>query len=172
MENQTSIQKTMLTYGIIIAVLVIIMELANYSFGNMYQPHWIITVLRYVFIIGGVMYAIKTFANASGSMNISQGIKLGLGIMLVFAIIKVVYLMVFMNVIEPNFLANSLEYTREVMYEKFPDMSEEQIETTLEASKTFTTPTSIALMSVVMNLLGGLILGLIGGAAFKKEEQF
>ncbi len=92
MENQPSIQKTMLTYGVIIAVLVIIMELANYSFGNMYKPHWIISALRYVFIIGGVMYAIKTFANASGSMNISQGIKLGLGIMLVFAIIKVVYL--------------------------------------------------------------------------------
>ena len=172
MENQVSMQKTMLTYGIIAAVLVIIISLANYSFGNLYKPHWIVTVLTYLVIIGSVIYAIKNYRDAGGYMNISQGIKLGLGIMLVFAILKVIYLFLFTSVIEPEFMTNLQEFQRQLMYEKFPDMPEEQLEKSLEMSQKFTKPGMMYLMTIVLNLLAGLILGLIGGAIFKKEEQF
>jgi hypothetical protein len=74
-------------------------------------------------------------------------------------------------VIEPDFMAKFSDFQQQTMYEKFPDMPEEQLEQTLEMSKKFTTPTALALMSIVMSLFLGLIISLISGLILKKEES-
>ena len=172
MENQNSSKKVMLTYGIYLGVATIIVSLLNYSFGNVYQPHWIISVVNILLMVAFIALGIKAFKESNGGfLKLGESIKVGLGIALIGAIIGIIYLFVFINVIEPDFMTKLADFQQQVMYEKFPDMPEEQLEKALEMSKKFSTPTMMALMSIVGSLFFGLIISLISGAIMKKEEN-
>ncbi len=43
MENQksSSSKQIMLNYGLILGVVSVLIAVANYAFGNIYEPHWI-----------------------------------------------------------------------------------------------------------------------------------
>ncbi len=172
MENQNFATKTMLKYGVIIGILTIIVSLLNYTFGNIYKPHWGINVVNILLMIAFIVYGIKEFKTLNnGFLSLGQSIKMGLGISLIASIIGVLYLFLFIYVIEPNFMTNLEEFQQQVMYEKFPDMPEEQLEQALAMSKKFTTPTMMAMLSIVGSLFSGLIISLIAGLIMKKEED-
>jgi len=173
MENQNTSKKIMLTYGLYLALATIFVSLINYSFGNVYKPHWIVQVSNMVLMIAFIVIAIKLFKDSNeGFLTLGQSIKIGLGVSLIASIIGVIYLFIFIKVIEPDFMTKMAEFQQQTMFEKFPDMPEEQLEKALEMSKKFSTPTMIALFSIIFSLFFGLIISLIAGAVMKKEEQF
>lgn len=172
MENQNLSTKTMLTYGLYLGISTIIVSLLNYSFGNIYEPHWSVQLGNFILLVLFIVLGIKIFRDTNaGLLKLSEAIKIGLGISLIGAMIGVIYLFLFIYVIEPDFMTKLSDIQQQTMYEKFPDMPEEQLEQTLEMSKKFTTPTALALMSIVMSLFLGLIISLISGLILKKEES-
>jgi len=171
MENQTSVNKIMLTYGFYIGILSIIVNLLNYSFGNLFKPHWSVGTASAIIFIGLMVYGIREFKlNNNGLLGLGQAIKIGLGIALVAAVVGIVYQMLLMYVIEPDYMTNIAAFQEQTMYEKFPDMPEEQLERALEMSKKFSGPGMIIAMSLAMSLLFGLVVSLIAGLIMKKEE--
>ena len=173
MENQNTAKKIMLTYGLYIGILSIIVNLVNYSFGNLFEPHWGVMVVGMLIFIGFVVYGIKVFKDLNnGFLKLGQAIKLGLGIALVAAIVGIVYQFLLMYVIEPDYLTKMAEFQEQAMYEKFPDMPEEQLEQAIQMSKKFSGPGILVVMSLAFNLFFGLIVSLIAGAIMKKEEQY
>ena len=185
MEQKNSMQSLILKFGAILGVVSIIIHLINYSFGDVYYQfkseslkadgkvmNIIIGLLGLLAMIFIIVYAIKAFKNSNGGfLSLGQGVKIGLGIALISAIIGVIYNFIFINVIEPGFFAKGYEFMEQALIEKYPDMPEEQLEMSLNMAKKFASPVGSSLMSLVMSLFLGLIISLIGGAVLKKNEQ-
>ena len=90
MENQNSATKIMLIYGAILSGISILVNLINYSFGNVYKPHWAIGIVSFLLMIAVIVYGIKSFKDGNnGFLSLGQAIKIGLGISLISAIIGI-----------------------------------------------------------------------------------
>jgi len=171
MENKTSFKSIMLTYGLYLGIAAIIVSVANYSFGNIYKPHWIINVLSFLLMIVFIVLGIKVLKTQNGGfLRLGEAIKLGVGIALLSGILGAIYFLVFSSYIEPEFTTKMGEFQEQMMYEKFPDMDEAMIEKQVEMSKKFMTPGIMAGMAIVGNVIFGLIISLIAGLIMKKEE--
>jgi len=171
MENKTSFKSIMLTYGFYLGIAAIVLSVANYSFGNIYEPHLLVNVLGYILMIGFIFYGIKAYKFYNeGFLRLGEAIKLGIGIALVSGILGAIYFFIFSNYIEPEFASKMSEIQEQVMYEKFPDMDEAIIEQQIEMSKKFMTPGIMAGMAIVANIFFGLIISLIAGLFMKKNE--
>lgn len=170
MENKAT--KTMLTFGLILGFASILIELVNYAFGNIYQPHWIISLLKFVVPIVLLSYGIYTFKNANnGYLKIGEAIKIGLGISLISAIIGIFYYLIFTNFLEPNFQENLRAYIENMYMEKFPDMDEAMVENAVNMATKFTKPLFIIPFTIGISLFFGLIISAIAGAIMKNEEH-
>lgn len=171
MENKISFKTIMLTYGLYLGITSIILSVANYSFGNIYEPHWIKGLLEYLLIIGFIVLGLKALKQENnGFLRLGDAIKLGIGIALVAGIITAIYFFIFINYIETDFITKMLEFQEQMQYEKSPDMDEALIEKQIEMTKKFMTPGIIAGMTIVGNVIIGLIISLIAGLIMKKEE--
>lgn len=172
MENKKSTTQIMLMYGGILGLLTIIINLLNYSFGNIYKPHWIINILIYLLMIVFIVLGLRCFKQSNdGYMKLGQAIKIGLGISLISAIIGIIYMFIFANVIEPDFMTNMKAFQEQMMYERFPDMDEAILEKQLEMSQKFMTPGIMAAFALAGSLIIGLIISLIAGAFMKKDPE-
>jgi hypothetical protein len=171
MENQTSASKTMLTYGLYLGLSTIILSVANYSFGNPYKPHWIISVLNFVLFIGFIVYGIKVYKSLNGDLlRLGQALKVGIGIALIGGILSALYQWIFMTFIDADFMSKLLEVQEQVLYEKYPDMDEAIIEKQLEMMQKFSSPGVMIASNLAVSLFFGFIISLIAGLIMKKEE--
>lgn len=171
MENKTSFKSIMLTYGLYSGIAAIIVTVANYSFGNIYKPHWIISTLNFILMVAFIVLGIKVLKQQNnGFLRLGEAIKLGVGIALISGILGAIYFIVFSNYIEPEFITKMGEFQEQMLYEKFPDMDEALIEQQIEMSKKFMTPSMMAGMAIVGNVIFGLVISLIAGLIMKKEE--
>jgi len=172
MENQNSPKKIMLTYGFYVGILSVIISLLNYSFGNMFKPHWSVSVVGALVFIGFIVYALREFkASNEGFLRLGEAIKIGLGIALVSALIGIVYQFVLMYVLEPDYMVKMAEFTEQAVLEKYPEFDEAQIETAVNMSKKFTSPGMLVAMSLAGSLFFGLIVSLIAGLIMKKDKN-
>ncbi len=172
MENQNYARKTMLSYGVMLGIASIILSVLNYSFGNIYKPHWAFNVLGPLLFIGFIIYGIKAFKLSNeGFLKLSQAIKIGLGIAIIAGIISGLYQFVFMNYIEPDYMTKVAEVQEQMMYEKFPDMDEAIIEKQLEITQKFSNPGIMVAFTIAGSLIMGLIISLIAGLFMKKDEN-
>ncbi len=172
MENQNYATKTMLSYGTMLGIASIILSVLNYSFGNIYNPHWIFATLGPLLFVGFIVYGIKAFKLSNeGFLKLGQAIKIGLGIALIAGIIASIYQFVFMNYIEPDYMTKVAEVQEQILYEKFPDMDEALIEKQLEITQKFSSPGILLAFSLAGSLIMGLIISLIAGLFMKKEDN-
>ena len=172
MENQDFARKTMISYGIMLGISSIILSVLNYSFGNIYKPHWVFSALGPLLFIGFIIYGIKALKlNNGGFLKLAQAIKIGLGIALIAGIIAGLYQFIFMNYIEPDYMTKATEFQEQMMYEKFPDMDEAIIEKQLEITQKFSKPGIMIAFSIAGSLIMGLIIALIAGLFMKKDEN-
>jgi hypothetical protein len=172
MENQASATKTMLTYGLYLGIVSIIVSVANYSFGNIYKPHWSINIINYLLMIGFIALGLKAFKDQNGGyLKLAEAIKIGMGIALVAGILSLIYFLIFVKVIEPDFISKLGEVQEQMMYERFPDMDEAILEKQVEMSKKFMTPGVMSAFILGGSLFLGLIFSLIIGLIMKKTEE-
>jgi hypothetical protein len=171
MENKLSLKSTMLTYGVYLGIVSILLTVANYSFGSIYKPHWAVNTLSYVFIIAFIVLGIKAYKDQNnGFIRLGEAIKLGVGIALISGILGAIYFLIFVKFIEPDFIKNIGEFQEQFMLENYPEMDEAMIEKQIEMSKKFMSPGIMAGMTIVINILFGLVISLVAGLIMKKEE--
>ncbi len=171
MEKQNSATKIMLTYGLYLGILSIIVSVANYSFGNIYKPHWSINIVNYLIMIAFIVMGLKAFKDQNeGFLKLGQALKIGIGIALVAAILSLIYFVIFVNYIEPDFISKLGDFQEQMMYEKFPDMDEAIIEKQIEMSRKFMSPAIMSAFILIGSLFLGLIFSLIAGLIMKKDQ--
>ncbi|MDV7187327.1 DUF4199 domain-containing protein [Lutibacter sp. TH_r2] len=173
MENQkSSATSVMLNYGLILGFISILMAVVNYAIGDIYKPHWGIAVLSFVLTTALIVLGLKKVKeNNGGYLNLGEALKTGLGIALISSIIYVIYLFIFTSYIEPEFYLNMAKVQEATILEQYPNMSDEQLETSKEMASKFIGPGVTTAFTLAGSLFFGFIISLIAGLIMKKSEE-
>ena len=174
MEDQPklSAKSIMLNYGLMLGFVSIIIALVNYVFGDLYKPHWVVIVISLLASAAVIVLGVKKLKELNGGfLSIGQAIKTGLGIALISGLIYAVYLAVFVNYIEPAFFENVAAVQEQTIIEKYPNLTDEQLEGAIKNTAMFNNTGANVTMSLMFSLIFGLIVSLITGLIMKRSEE-
>lgn len=169
MENQkASIKKIALYYGVIWGIISIALSVIAYVTNNhIDRPMWL-TIIGLAIMVVIIVYGLKAYKHENqGFLSISEALKVGLAVSLIAAIIGTLYNLLFVSVIEPEFINQTLEYTRETMITENPDMTEEQMEMTMGITEKMMTPLVMSAMGLIFTLFLGFFTSLFAGLIMK-----
>ena len=174
MENQpnTSKKSIMLNYGAILGFASIIVMLINYVVGDIYQPHWSLMIFSLAVTSTIIVFGLKKVKEMnSGFLSVGEAIKTGLGISLISALIYIVYLFIFYNMIEPDYFINMAKVQEQMIIERYPNLTDEQMEGAIKNAGMFANTGANLTLTMIVSLFFGLIISLIAGLVMKKTEE-
>ena len=170
MENQTSSQKIIINYGLMLAGASILLGLIQYATGTHLEQNLINGILGFGIFIIFIILGIRKFkANNNQFMSWEQGLKIGVGIAVLAGLIGAIYQYIFVTFIEPDMMNQMLEIQNQKMIDQ--GKTEEEIEAANEMSKKFQTPILIAAFGIIASAIGGFIISAITSAIMKKTEE-
>lgn len=171
MENQqVSVKKIALNYGLLLALLSIVLQVISYVLDAHIDRPWWLSVVQLLISVGVLVYGIKLFKSENnGFLTLGQALKTGVAISLVAGIIGVVFNYFFMNFIDPDFIQKTLDFSRQQMIENYPNMTEEQIESSMAISEKFMSPWIMSAIAILGTLFFGFIISLVAGMIMKKN---
>ena len=174
MENQIAQpKKVILNYGLILGVITVFLSAIAYVTNTYLEPHWSIMVIGMLIFIAGIVYGIKAFKKENGGfLSLGQALKVGVGIALIAGIIGALWMLLLTNVLEPDYAEQVAEVQREQMVERFPDMTEAQMDQAMEMNAKFSSPWITMAFTIVGNLFIGFIVALIAGAIMKQKRPY
>ena len=82
---------------------------------------------------------------------------------------QVIYLVIFIKFIDPDFIEETLKISRQTILQEQPEISEENVNQMIEMQKKFAGPFMISSFMIIFNLFFGFIISLIGGLLLKKS---
>lgn len=170
MENQANSKSIILNYGLYLGIISIFISLIKYATGNLYVTEFYSGIAGIVLLIVFVILGIKKYKSDNGSfLTFGQGVKIGIGIAMIATIIVIVYYLLLSTVIEPDFVANTIEAQKTMFADSF-GMTEGQIE---EATKNSEDNFFLSMFGgiLIWNLFLGGVTSLIAAATMKKSEE-
>lgn len=153
-----------LRYGLIAALLAALFSMVAYFAGQQYNRslQWVAMVIP----IALVFVCLNNYKRDNArSLSMGQGFGLGMLFFLVYALITSAYTLLYMGVINPDYLAGMKEMTIQQLEDR--GMSDEEIDTAMRFSAMFMKPGSIVLMGLLMNFILGAIISAITAAIVK-----
>jgi len=176
MENQeASIKKIALNYGVLLALLSIVLQVISFVLDAHIDRPWWLTVLQLGISIGVIFMALKAYKEGSaGYLTLGQALKTGIAVSLIAGIISVIFNYFFVNYIDPDFIQKAMDFSQEQMLEQNPNMSQDQIDMAMNMSAKFMTPLVMAAFALIGSLFFGFIISLVMGLIMKKNppQQF
>ena len=173
MENQKSTTKqVMLNYGLILGIASVILSVAIYAMGKIYEQGWEMALIGFAIMAVIIFMGLKNFKQGNNdALSLGQALKIGLGIALVGGIISVAYNQIFINFIEPDYIENMMRIGEQTMLEQNPNMSDEQLEVAKGMQEKMSSPLIGAAMGIIASLFFGFIISLIEGLILKKSNE-
>jgi hypothetical protein len=170
MENQANSKNIILNYGLYYGIASIFISLIFYALGMHLEQGLTNMFIGLAVMLAFIVLASKKFKeDNNGFMSWGQGVKIGIGVVLIGVLIAIVYQQIFINFIEPDFMNQVMEIQEKALVDA--GMTEEQIEASMEMGKKFSGP----LMQSAFALLGGAFFGFvisaITSAVMKKSEE-
>ncbi len=168
---KASVKKIAMNYGFILALISIAISVILFVTENhVDRPLWS-SLMSIAIMILVLVYGIKAFKKDNGGfLSLGEALKAGLAIALIAGIIGAIYNYIFMTYIEPDFIAKTLEFTSEKMYEQNPNMTEEQAKMTMDMTEKFMSPGIMIAISIIGSLFLGFIISLIAGLIMKQPR--
>ena len=173
MENQASSKSIILNYGMYLGILGVITHLCLFATGQLLELNWVNSLVWFIALIVFTIIGIKNFkASSGGFMSWGKGLKIGMGITMICAVITVAYILLFLNVIDPEFQNQAAELQRQAWVDA--GMTSDQIETSVEAMKMFQGPVISSALILAFSAFIGFITTAIISAVMKQtpEEQY
>lgn len=174
MEHETTeAKKFVLNYGVLLGILAVILGVIMYVTNAYLNPSFIYSVIGFLILIVVITLGIKAFKQENGGfLSLSEALKVGIGIAVIGGLISALWSFVLMTFIEPDFMAQTMEVTRNKMLETNPNMTEAQIDSAMEMGASFSSPWIIMAFSLIGNLFFGFIISLIAGLVMKRENPY
>lgn len=173
MENQpVPTKNVIINYGIYLGIASVLISVLVYALGMQYDQDWKMGSIGIIAMAVIIFLGIKKYKEFNnGYLTVGQALKTGVGIALIGGIISVIYSFIFMTFIEPDFMANTMAKAEQQMIEKFPNLTDEQIEMQIEMMQKFSTPAITSAFSLIGSLFFGFVISLISGLIQKNEPQ-
>ncbi|MBA9074500.1 magnesium-transporting ATPase (P-type) [Flavobacterium gossypii] len=176
MSEITSPAKSAVQYGLFFGVIIILEFVIPYVMGldliKNQALGLIINLLNYLVLpILFISLAINNFKKNinNGFLSFGQGLKAGVSVTTIAGLLSAVFMIIFF-LIFPEYGQEILEKTREVMVEKNPNMTQEQLDMSISMMEKFTKPYIVAPFTVAMYAFLGLIYSLIISAILKNDK--
>ncbi|MCX2681559.1 DUF4199 domain-containing protein [Galbibacter sp. EGI 63066] len=172
MENtqQPTTKKYALNYGLLIGGVGIIFSLMLHFMDMQYDQSAGKTIISTLILVVLVVLAIYQFKKANGGLlSLGDALKVGMGAAAIAALITVLYLLLYVNVIDPDFHEKVAEMSRAGMLKNNPEMSQEQMDQTIEMQQKFFWVTYPVVL--ILNIFVGFVVSLITGLIMKKSDQ-
>jgi len=172
MENQNaSVKKIALTYGLLLGLFSVLLSVVLYAMdSHLERPGWA-SFLSFAVTLALIVYGLKTFKKENeGYMSLGQALKTGVAISLIAGIIGAIFNYIFVTMIEPDFVNQMLELTRENMLENNPEMTDEQVEMGLSITEKMMQPWIMSALAIIVSMFFGFIISLIAGLIMKQNR--
>ena len=170
MENQTSSKGISLNNGLYLGLVVVVTALILYAMGKSLELQWVSSVVGFVATVAFIIIGIKQFkTNNGGFISWGQGVKIGMGIVMISALITIAYTILFTTVIEPDIQAQAMEVQKQAWVDQ--GLSDEQIESAVEMAEKFQGPGIAAAFILVFSAFIGFVVSAIVSAIMKKSED-
>ena len=171
--QQAKSSKFVLNYGLILGIIMVVLGVIMYVANYHLNPHWAFSVISFAIFIAVVFYGVKAFKTENGGfLSIGEAIKVAVGIALIAGILSAIWAFILSNFIEPDYFAQLAEIQREQMLERFPEMTDQQLDQAAEMNSTFMKPWFTMSVTIVSNLLFGLLAGLVAGLIMKQKRPY
>jgi len=179
MENQKSTSKQiMLNYGLTLGLLGILINVIIYALGYSYNIKLLmitglsLIIISIVFLVVGI----KKFRKYNGGfLKFSEGLKIGMGIIVISAVLSVGYNYLFSNYIEPDYEKNMILVSEQWTIETFsiPEEAVFKMQEENEARIAELEPGSFkpVVKSLSISLIIGLIFSAIISLFLRKSED-
>ncbi len=169
--KKASVKKIALNYGLMLALGTIVVSVIVYVMGMHLEQPWWQSLLNFIIMTTAIVYGLKAFKkDGDGFMTLGEAIKTGLAISLIAGIVGSIFTFLFVTVIEPDFVTQMLEVTREKMIEDNPQMTEDQLEMAMGMTEKFMSPWIMTAFGIIASLFFGFIISLIAGLIMKQNR--
>jgi hypothetical protein len=169
MENQANSKSVILNYGLYTGITSILIAVILYALGKSAEPGIALGIVSFVAPLVVLILGIKKFkSDNNGFMSWGQGVKIGVGVALVWGVLALAFQLLLENVIAPELVQQKLEVARTQM-ENF-GMSEEIIEQQMEKAKN-QNPLVASSLALIFFIFIGFIVSAIASAIMKKSEE-
>jgi hypothetical protein len=157
--EKTSVSQMGIRSGVVYGLIMIIYSLIlNFTGLAMNQT---MGYLSWVIIIGAVIWAHIEYKKANGGfMEYSEGLGLGIITILIGGLISGVFSVIYMTLIDNNFIKNMLTQIREQL-DKQPNLNDEQIDAVMKFYEWMFQPHWLFLIGLLSSAIVGLIISAI-----------
>jgi hypothetical protein len=167
MEEKVSVWKANLTNGVILGLIGIVYTLVVYFFDltlNKVQGYVFLVIL-----IVALYFLIKSYRDnyLHGQMTYGQAVGAGMVIFLYYSIISAIFTYILFAFIDPGLIDKQIAFAEEVMQKR--GLPQEAMDAAMKIQQKMIKPGIIAPMSLLSNMLYGLIMSLIIGIFVKNE---
>ncbi|WP_268223008.1 DUF4199 domain-containing protein [Sinomicrobium oceani] len=160
--------KYALIYGLLTGAAGIAFSLMLHFMDMQYDQSASKQIISTLILIAFIILAIYQFKRANLSfISLSEALKIGIGASAVAAIVTILYLLIYINAIEPDFHEKLAEVTRNGMREQNPALTTEQIDNAIAMQSKFFWITYPVIL--VFNMFIGFVISLITGVILKKK---
>ncbi len=179
MENfETNIRpgvaKTALTYGFVIGLVLILIQVVFYFAGNITSP--LGTVLSYAIMLGGVVVVVRSRRDQDLGGFIKYGQALGLGTLSIFiaSLLLGVYVYIFYKFIDPAAINTIMVAAENKILDGNPNISDDELEMVLNLSRNLMSPGFLSFSILFNYTFLGFVMSLIVSIFMKKPppEEF
>jgi len=169
--NTPSIRSFAYKYGIIISIITIAFSLMIHFMDLTYSGSNLPQIVNYVVSAVCIIIAIVSFRSVNGGLlSVRQSVKLGTATALISGVVGVFYLLLFVNVIEPDFVEKiGTEVNAKKIAEKYPGLTSEEIQQAVDMQSQFFWVTYP--FTLILSCLYGLFIGWITGLFSKIEHK-
>lgn len=169
-EKPRSVLANGVYYGLITGAALIVFSLIMFLLDLYLNKavNWI----GYIFLIAGMVWGTLEYRKkyANGFLTYGKAFTSCFWIGVFAGILSSLYLYIFVQFIHPGFINELLDQTRASIMTASPDLSDEQIEQTVEMSAKFMTPVMMTIWGLVMYAIISAVAGLILAVFLKKED--
>ncbi len=173
-NSQPGMLKTALTYGMLIGILLIVIQLVFYFAGgltSMYSAY-----ISYAVLLGGIILATKAWRDEVRGGFISYGQALGFGTLTIFfaSILVGIYIFLFYKFIDPAAMNLLYEAAEQKMIDKNPNITDAELDMALSISQRLMKPGFMTFSTIFNYTFLGFVMSLITSIFMKKKnpEEF
>lgn len=165
-ESPGNNSNAVIKLGVISGLILVLFSFILYFTDSSFKPWagWLSTVVMFSLLV----FSQKIISDDFDKISFGKVFGMGFKITLIIIVFSLVYFFIYTNFLESDYIEKAMVVARESL-EKKEKLSAEQIDSALEMSKKFMTPTFMALTLFIATLIKGCIFSLPGAAFFKKD---
>ena len=170
MENQINSKSIIINNGLYLGIIGAVTGLAIWASGQYFELQWIGNLVGFITTIIFIVLGIKKYKELNqGFISWGQCVKIGMGIVMVSAVITVIYSLLLVNVIDPDLQAQGMAIQEQAWVDQ--GLTSEQIENAKEMTAKFQSPVIVSGIILIVAAFVGFIISAIVAAIMKKSEE-